>query len=652
MKTCKFNLIKNRIFAMHNNQNGYTLVELMVASSISIVLLGILAGVVTSQGNIFSTQSQLNEMQANGRGATEFISRAVGNAGYNVVRGTKFQAASDNYISAVYDADNDGAIQNTEVITFTIGNTLAAPTQIFNINPFFDRNGNGTVAPTETANFTINMTQTAPPFDIFQITPNNAGNGVTRNIVARNIDNMVLSYYDNNGQPLPTGVAVDGNGVPIPPYNFAAVPAQMNQIRRVDIQLLARTKRPHPKNINFSAGNYVAGSVAAVATGGTNYNDAFNRQTFTVSQSPRNLALAPWGRMDVAANPQAINCPANASTVTATLVDSVGVPINGINVNFTPAGLGATLNPGVGVTNAQGQATSQVTYDWSAPSASITVAASSLVPDGNGIPRPIFSSSIASFQSGTGTFVDNFDGGLNLGWGELDNLADIDAVDTDFPVDGIDDAMVMAPSGAITRTVNGCAWQKYQVEFELTPNANFLPVALGGPVNDDAFVGGFLRYENQNSNYSFLVYKHNNPIDLAALPAPTGGCVGNDLQQYCLRIIYWDGVNLNVIDPGPGPGAELGIPFAPDQRYKMLAQVEDNFLRVKFWDPLALEGAVPLGLADPNPGNWDYTDGTFVNVFRREVQDNTIASGQIGLIGSGFNGANVIFDNFSVTPVF
>ena len=127
--------------------------------------------------------------------------------------------------------------------------------------------------------------------------------------------------------------------------------------------------------------------------------------------------------------------------------------------------------------------------------------------------------------------------------------------------------------------------------------------------------------------------------------------MGNDLKEYCLRIIYWDGVNENVIDPGPGPGAELGIDFFPNVQYKMLAQVEDNNIRDKFWNPLALEGAVPLGLADPNPGNWDYTDGTFVNVFRREVQDNTIASGQIGLLGNGFNGANVVFDNFSVTPI-
>jgi len=628
---------------MHNNQNGFTLVELLVASAVSLVLLAILAGVVTSQGNIFSTQSQLNEMQANGRGATEFISRAVGNAGYNVVRGTKFQAASDNYISAVYDADNDGVIQNTEVQTFTIGNNLAAPTQTFNINPFFDQNGNGTVSPTETATYPINMTQTAPPFNIYQITPNNAGTGVTRNIVARNIDNIVIRYYDNNGNPLPQGVAVDGNGLPIPPYNFAAVPAQMNQIRRVDIQMLARTKNPHPKNINFSAGNYVAGSVAAVVTGSTNYNDAFNRQTFNVSQSPRNLVLAPWGKMDVAANPQAINCPANTSTVTATLVDAVGDPIDGTSVNFAPAGLGATVNPTVATTNGLGQATTQVSYDWTSSNASITVAASSLVPDGNGTNRPVFSSSIASFQSGTGTFTDFFNGGLDPGWAELDNLADIDEFDSDVPVDGIVDALIMTPSGFITRAVNGCSWQKYQVEFELTAN---------GDINDGRFVGGYLRYVNANNNYSFLVYRKNPLLNC------TGG-VGGFGKNACLKITHWNGFFVNVL-------ATIEADFDANVQYKMLAQVEDDFLRAKIWDPLADNGTVPgtpipLGLADPNPGDWTYVSSPpappvvpplpYESVYRMEVQDTTIANGKIGLLGDWTNGVSVVFDNFFVTPI-
>jgi len=638
---------------MHNNENGFTLIELLVASTVSLILLGILAGVVTSQGNVFTAQNQLNEMQANGRGTTEFMARAVANAGYNVFLGTKFQAASDHYISAVYDADNDGVIQNNEVVTFAPGNTFTVADQTFIINPFFDRNGDGTVSNAETAAFPIGMTLTAPPFNLYQILPNNVGTGVTRSVVARNIDNLFIRYYDNNDNPLPTGlgIVVDGAGLPIPPYNFAANPAQLNQIRRVDFQVLARTKDPRPTNQNLPQGTYPAGSLAAVVSGSVNYNDAFNRQTFTLSQAPRNLSLAPLGKMDVVANPSAVNCPVSTSTVTATLVNSVGSPINGANINFAPS-VGATVAPVTNTTNAFGQATTQVSYNWASSNASITVSASTLLADANGTQFPVFSSGIANFQSGTGTFTDLFNGGLDPNWVELDNPNDIIAFDNDA-VPG-DDSLRMAPSG-LTRTVNGCSWQKYQVEFELTPSANF-----AASINPGGFVGGYLRYVNANSNYSFLVYKHNNPINPGAVP-PTGGCDGNDLKNYCLRIIYWDGVNQNNI------GTDLGIDFADGVRYKMLAQVEGDKIRAKIWDPLADNGTVlgvltPLGLADPNPGIWTGnllynpnpppgTPPAFQNVYRKEVQDNTLASGQIGLLGSGFNGANVVFDNFQVTPL-
>lgn len=605
---------KTQKIDLYNNERGFTLVELMMASAVSIILLGILAGVVTHQGNSFEVENQLNTMQTNGRATTEFLSRAVQNAGYNVFRGTRFLAASDHYLTAVYDQDNDGIIQNDEVMTFAPGNGPAGAGETFNINPYFDRDGDGEVAGTETATFPISMTLTAPPYNMYKVIPDNTGTGVTRHLMARNIDNMVIRYYDKNDNPLPLGVAVDGNGLPIPPFNFAATPTELNDIRRVDIQVLARTKDPHPKNINFPLGQYVAGSVATLP-GSNTYQDAFYRETFTANQSPRNLVMSPWGKMDVVANPPLVNCPIATTTVTATLVDSVGDPLAaGTSINFV-ASAGAIVNPVVNTTNGLGEATTQVTYDWSAPNASITVSANSLITV-NGEQYPVFNASSANFQSGTGTFGDTFNGGLDPNWVEIDNPADMIAWDVD--ADTVDDSFRMLPTGLITRAVNGCSWQNYQVEFELTTS---------GDLDDDRFVGGFLRYDNANNNYSFQVYRQN-----------SANCIPGDGKDYCLKIVHWNGVVTNDL-------AVIGADFDPGVKYKMLAQVEDDNLRAKIWDSDA------LGLADPNPGNWDYADATSPTVYRMEVVDATIASGQIGFIGNWINGEDVVFDNFSVNPI-
>jgi len=618
---------KTQKFDLHNNERGFTLLELMIASAVSLILLAVLAKVVTHQGNSFEVQNQLNTMQTNGRATTEFMARAVQNAGYNVFRGTRFLAASDHYITAVYDQDNDGIIQNNEVMTFAPGNGPAGPGETFNINPYFDRDGDGEVAGTETATFPISMTLTAPPYNMYKVIPDNTGTGVTRHLMARNIDNVVIRYYDKNDNPLPLGVAVDGNGLPIPPFNFAATPAELNDIRRVDIQVLARTKDPHPKNINFPQGTYVTGSVATLP-GSNTYDDAFYRETFTANQSPRNLVMAPWGKMDVAANPSLVNCPIATTTVTATLVDSVGDPLPaGTSINFV-ASAGALVNPVVSTTNGLGEATTQVTYDWSAPNASITVSANSLITV-NGEQYPVFSANSANFQSGTGSFNDFFEGGLDANWLELDNPADIDENDATVPPDGTLDSLIMASSG-LTRAVNGCSWQKYQVEFELTPSAD-IDLGVIGP----AMVGGFLRYESQNKNYSTVIEK-------------TGGnCLPGDGLPYCLKIFYWNGA---VAAPLATLGANLD--FTQGIKYKMLAQVEDDDLRVKIWNANLPGDPIPgLGLVDPNPDNWDYTDGTFPTVYRLEIADTNIASGQVGLIGDWTNVANVVFDNFSVTPI-
>ena len=113
------------------NEKGFTMTELLVGTAISLGLLALVAGIINSQGNTFSRQSQLSQMQANGRAAVDFISRSVQNAGYNVTRGKRFLAASDHYITMVYDEDNDDVIQNDEVFTYAVSDPDGGTNETF-----------------------------------------------------------------------------------------------------------------------------------------------------------------------------------------------------------------------------------------------------------------------------------------------------------------------------------------------------------------------------------------------------------------------------------------------------------------------------------------------------------------------------------------
>ncbi len=558
-----------KILKFFKNEKGFTLTELMVASSVSVLLLAVLAGVVEKQGDSFVLQNQLNQMQTNGRAATEFLSRAVQNAGYNVFRGTRFLAASDHYISAVYDEDNDGIIQNNEVMTFAPGNNFSSADESFNIKPFFDRDGDGEVDSTETATFPITMTLTAPPYTIYKVIPANSGTGFTRHVMARNIDNLVIRYYDKNDNPLPSGVAVDGNGVPIPPFDFSADPSELNDIRKVDIDVVARTKDEDPRSNISNSGNYVTGSVATLG-GSASYSDGFNRETFIANQAPRNLVMAPWGKMDIDASPFTINCPDSTTSITATLLDSVGDPVGaGASINFVASGV-ATVSPATGTTNSSGEATATVSYDWSAPNASITISANSLVTI-NGKQFPVFSASTANFQSGTGIFTDNFNDGDSDGWTEV----------------GVTNWNVAAgqyktASNGNGISINGCdPWQNYELQLDTQRN---------GSLGTGEYTGMILRYQNANQYYMARVF-----CELCTGP-PAG-------HIYKLQLVKFDSGETLLVESG------APITFDNNTLYTLKASVDADNLNMKIWQS---------GTAEP--GTWDIT-----------TTDTAYTQGQVGL---------------------
>lgn len=573
----KFNLLKN--------ENGFTLVELLVASLISVILIAVMAGIFQSQNNTFVLQNQLNKMQVNGRSATEFLSRAVQNAGYNVFRGTRFLAASDHYLTAVFDQDNDGIIQNDEVMTFAVGNNFSTADETFNIDPFFDMDQDGAVAGTETATYPITMTLTAPPYNLYKVIPDNSGTGITRNTVARDLDNLIIRYYDKNGALLPAGIDADNDGVP-DSGAYVLPLAELNDIRKVDIEIVARTRDEDPRTNFADSGTYLAASVAT--QGGDSYSDRYHRETFTAHTAPRNLVMAPWGKMEIVAAPTPVTCPAATSNITATLVDSNGSPVaSGVNINFAVNGGGsAALSSTVDTTNAFGEANTTVTYDWSSPNASITISANALVNVG-GQDNPVFNATSVNFQSGAGVLTDNFDDGDSVGWTEV----------------GVTNWNVAAgqyrtASNGNGISLNGCdPWQNYEMQLETQRN---------GSLGTGEYTGMILRYRNPNQFYMARIF-------CSLCTGPPGG------HTYILQLVNFNSGETVLASSAP-------IIFNNNTPYTLKASADADNLSMKIWQT-----------GDPEPGGWTIT-----------TTDTDYTQGQVGLTTT----KNVsVFDDVAVNPL-
>ena len=577
---------------MKKNEAGFTFIELLIATVMSLAILGLLAHLFRAQQKDFATQTGLNTMQSNGRAATEFIARSVQNAGFNVQRGTRFLAASDHSLTAVYDASNDNVIQNDEVITYSLANVWTGTAdESFSFVARFDVDGNGVISSTENPTITVGMTTTAPPFNLYKVTPNAAGTGIIRSLVARNIDNMVIRYYDRDGKLLPRMVDTDADGIGdlaldaddngIPDsgnWTYAFTAAELNDIRKVEIDLLARSRKPNPRELTRT-GTYVQGSLAAVTSGSTTYTDTFLREDFKAKMAPRNLIMAPWGSVDMRANPATVTC-GNNSTVTATLLDTNGDSIAGSTINFTATG-GATMTLGspspTSDTNGEGATT--LAFDFSTPNFTSTISGSALVDDGSGELKPIYNATPVSFSFGTqGGFVDGFDGTQTVAWADL-------IPGLTFDIDGGAGAEYFRSDeadGILVGTLNGCAsWQDYSVQ------TNFQQVGLANDWDNGDTMGIILRHQDQDNYYWVRVRKTGANYFLEIGKTVAG--VDNTLAVGTVS------KNLTHTDVG----SASGIAFAPDTVYTLKAQVIGNDIRAKLWQP--------TDPTDPNadePGHW------------------------------------------------
>ncbi len=571
---------------MKKNEAGFTFIELLIASLMALVVLGLLAHVFRAQQKDFAQQTGLNTLQANGRAATDFIARSVQNAGFNVLRGTRFLAASDHYLTAVYDANNDNVIQNDEVMTYTIANVWDGTANTdFSFVSFFDVDGNGSIQSSENPTVNVQMTASATPFNLYKVIPDTSGTAIERSLIARDIDSMVIRYYDRSGQLLPilsdtdgdgvgdTAVDADADGIPDSGnWTYTFPRDELNDIRKVEIDVLARSHKPNPRGATRS-GSYTQGSLAALVSGSTAYSDTYDREDFTGYQAPRNLSMAPWGSVDILATPASVGCGGTAS-VLATLLDTQGDPISGETINFTATGSpSVTTTPGSVTSDGNGEGTTVIGYDWSSPNQSSTVSGSALVDDGNGNLRPIYNATPVTFSMSGGGFWDPFDGSQTAPWSIMKPGGD------GFEIVAGEYRSKNLSMGNPEGTLNGCAASgDYVVQTNLRITAT--------PTN--SYWGGII-LRNQggaspDENYYFVKIEH--------LGTPR------------LLIGKREGGSNTTLSPINPLVITLGTP------YTLKAQIQGTEIKAKWWQP-----ADPNDPAADEPIPWDLTinDGTFTN---------------------------------------
>jgi len=537
---------------------GFTLLELMIAGTLSILVLALVANVFRSQSDTFSLTNELNKMQSNGRAAIDFMSRAVQNAGYQVVRGTRFMAASDHYVTIVFDENDDDTIQDDEVVTFAVSNASGSARETFTLSPYFDVDDDGNVESGETSDYPINLTLSAAPFTLYKIVPVSGESITNRSRIAQNIDNFIVRYYDKDDNPLPAGVSVDAEGLPIPPYVLPA--DELNDIRRVEIEIMVRSQNSDPRAAYSNTGSYPAGSISALLGTGS-YNDGYHRQTFKVNTSPRNLVTAPWGSMQLVANPNPVTCPDDTTTITATLVDAQGNGVGaGITINFNTND-GALSSSSID-TDASGEGATSLTYDWSSPSTTITLSANSLV-DAGGKSNPVFNAIPVAFESGTGIFTDNFDDGDSTGWTE-EGTANWNVASQQYKT----------ASNGLALSTSGCAaWQDYSTQIDIKRN---------GSLGTAEYSGMILRYQSENQYYMARIY--------------CTQCAGSPATHvYNLQIVDYDNGVENIL-------ATAVVTFANNTYHTLKTSISDQDISAKFWET---SGAEPAGwLIDTTDSNY------------------------------------------------
>jgi prepilin-type N-terminal cleavage/methylation domain-containing protein len=509
----------NKIYS----NKAFSLLELIIAVALSLIVAASLYQFFVFQNQTFIGQRAALDTQQTGRAAIDFLVRSIQNSGYSLVRGQRFEAAADRYLTLVYDDNEDGVIQSNEVVTYALSKPSGSATESFSIAPYFDQNGNGIVEASETRTYNVPLTLSGPPYNLYKIVPDNSTSNLITTAIALNFDYLLFRYYDENDKPLP--VTLDGGGnriAPTPPYVLSS--SERNSIRRVEVELMARARKPD-RNYqakgaypNYSVATYSYSPSATPATtprANISYDDNFRRVLLATDVAPRNLMVAPWGRLSIVANPNPVTCPSTQATLTATLVDKFGAAISGASVGFSADS--GTISPASSSTTSSGVATTALTYDWANLSKTITVSGSALVDIDPGPAvdnKIIFSATGAYFEGGLkATYFEDFNDGLAQDW---------TPVSGSWAINANSYYRVMSPAAPVL-SVYGCTnWQDYLYLSKQYRTGNSAGIEHGVVVrytNSGSYYNVRITYVSSSSQ-TLTIYKRSGAAETLLASAP------------------------------------------------------------------------------------------------------------------------------------
>jgi type IV pilus assembly protein PilW len=232
------------------NNQGFSLVELVVAMAISGIIVAAIYMAYLSQQRTYLAQDQVVKMQQEVRAALILMSYDFRMAGYNPkgFDGAVFRSANTGEAMFGIDQNGDGDFNDTnEMITY--GFAVADDTDRDGI-PDSDINGDGVPDA-------LTLRRRDRIFGGY-------------NPMSRNIQAIEFQYLDGSGAPL----------TPLP-----LVAADRDKIRSVRISILARAEQPDRK--------YTDTKIYTTASGTTwgPYNDNYRRRLLISEINCRNMGL-------------------------------------------------------------------------------------------------------------------------------------------------------------------------------------------------------------------------------------------------------------------------------------------------------------------------------------------------------------------------